>query len=102
MGMPTKHFRYQEQDSPMTLGEGLREYYAGHPGLVQPDQMDADAAPFFRSHGTCHVLFGLDTTLVDESLADLWTIFGTDVGFRRYAHNRTVICSSYLCRNNAP
>lgn len=70
----------------MTLREGLQEYYAAHPGLFQPDQMDADAARFFRSHDACHDLFGLDTTPVDESLADLWTLFGTDVGFRRYAN----------------
>lgn len=66
----------------MTLREGLEEYYTGHPGLLQPDKMHADAARFFHAHDTCHVLFGLDTTLVDESLADLWTLFGTDVGFR--------------------
>ena len=70
----------------MTLGEGLLEYYAGHPGLVEPDRMEADAARFFRSHEACHVLFGLDTTLVDEGLADLWTLLATNVGFRRYAH----------------
>jgi len=71
----------------MTLGEGLGEYYAGHPGLLQPDRMEADAARFFRSHDACHVLFGLDTTLVDEGLADLWTLLATNVGFRRYAHD---------------
>jgi len=71
----------------MTLCEGLREYYAGHPGLLQPDRMEADAARFFRSHDACHVLFGLDTTLVDEGLADLWTLLATNVGFRRYAHD---------------
>ena len=64
----------------MTLCEGLREYYAGHPGLLQPDRMEADAARFFRSHDACHVLFGLDTTLVDEGLADLWTLLATNVG----------------------
>ena len=69
----------------MTLSEGLREYYSGHQGLVQPDKMDADTARFFRSHDMCHVLFGLDTTLVDESLADLWTLLGSNVGFRTYA-----------------
>ena len=71
----------------MTLCEGLREYYAGHPGLLQPDRMEADAARFFRSHDACHVLFGLDTMLVDEGLADLWTLLATNVGFRRYAHD---------------
>ena len=86
MAMAPKQFRYQDQDCPMTLCEGLREYYAGHPGLLQPDRMEADAARFFRSHDACHALFGLDTTLVDEGLADLWTLLATSVGVRRYAH----------------
>jgi len=68
----------------MTLREGLEEYYAGHPGLLQPNSMEREQGAFFRSHDRCHVLFGLDTTLVDEGLADLWTVFGTDVGVRRY------------------
>ena len=68
----------------MTLREGLEEYFAGHPGLTRIDSADSETAQFFHSHDACHVLFGLDTTLTDEGLADLWTIFGTDIGLRRY------------------
>jgi len=31
------------------------------------------AAALFRSHDICHVIFGLDTVLADEVMADLRT-----------------------------
>jgi hypothetical protein len=80
----TKPFQYQRQDSGLTLKEELAEYYEGHPGLFRPSQLAKDSAQFFRSHDIAHVVFGLDTTLTDEALADAWTLLGTDVGLRRY------------------
>lgn len=79
-----KRFRYQEQDCPLTLAQGLQEYYEGHPGLFRPAELSSESARFFRSHDTAHVIFGLDTTLDQEALADTWTMFGSDVGIRRY------------------
>jgi hypothetical protein len=67
------------------LRQGLEEYFGGHSGLLKPDSCDIETAAFFHSHDACHVLFGLDTTLQDEGLADLWTVFGTNIGLRRYA-----------------
>ena len=80
----TKPFQYQRQESGLTLKEGLAEYYEGHPSLFPPSQLAKDSARFFRSHDIAHVVFGLDTTLADEALADAWTLLGTDVGLRRY------------------
>lgn len=62
----------------------MAEYYEGHPGLFRPSQLPEDSAQFFRSHDIAHIVFGLDTTLTDEGLADFWTLWGTDVGLRRY------------------
>ena len=42
------------------------------------------ALRYFVAHDICHVIFGLDTTLDDEALADTRTLFSCDVGFRRY------------------
>lgn len=84
--MMIKRFCYQQQDCELTLREGLQEYYEGHPGLFRPAQLSEESARFFRSHDTAHVVFGLDTTLDDEALADTWTMFGSDVGMRRYVH----------------
>ena len=68
----------------MTLGEGLEEYYAVHPEVVRPDDLPPESADLFRHHDLCHVIFGLDTTLPDEGMADLRTMLGSDVGVRRY------------------
>jgi len=77
---------YQQQDSAQTLAEGLAEYYAANAGkVVRPRDLPPDSIALFRSHDLCHVIFGLDTTLADEVLADTRTLFSCDVGARRYA-----------------
>lgn len=76
---------YQQQDSALTLAEGLKEYYAANAGrVVPPADLPAESVALFRSHDMCHVIFGLDTTLADEALADTRTLFSCDVGVRRY------------------
>jgi hypothetical protein len=83
---PYAHLRYQEQESALTLDEGLEEYYAANVGTVtRPGDLRPESAALFRSHDMCHVIFGLDTTLDDEALADTRTLLSCDVGLRRYA-----------------
>jgi hypothetical protein len=78
-------FDYQRQDSPLTLSEGLEEYYTGHIGRVaRPHGLPPESYDLFRNHDFCHVIFGLDTTLDDEVLADVRTLIACDVGFRGY------------------
>ena len=79
-----RRFRYQAQDCPLTLRQAADEYLQGHPEVLHADKLSAESAALFRSHDICHVIFGLDTTVRDEVLADFWTVFGTDVGLRRY------------------
>jgi len=77
---------YQHEDSAQTLQEGLEEYYAANAGkVVRPRDLPPDSIALFRSHDLCHVIFGLDTTLADEVLADTRTLLSCDVGVRRYA-----------------
>ena len=79
------HLRYAEQDSAQTLAEGLEEYYRVNPGVVsRPSTLSAQSAALFASHDICHVIFGLDTTLADEAMADTRTLLSCDVGWRRY------------------
>ena len=79
------HLRYQQQDCALTLAEGLEEYYAANAGrVVRPRDLPAESFVLFRNHDMCHVIFGLDTTLADEALADTRTLFSCDVGVRRY------------------
>ena len=78
--------RYQAQDSPQTLQDGLAEYYAQNRGRVSPPaELPPESAALFRRHDICHAIFGLDTTLSDEAMADTRTLLSCDVGWRRYA-----------------
>ncbi len=82
---PAACLRYQQQDSGLTLAEGLEEYYAANAGrVVRPSDLPPESFALFRNHDMCHVIFGLDTTLDDEALADTRTLFSCDVGVRRY------------------
>jgi hypothetical protein len=76
---------YQQQDSPLTLAQGLAEYYRANGGRVlPPSSLPPQSAALFKSHDICHVIFGLDTTLEDEAMADTRTLLSCDVGFTRY------------------
>ncbi|HLK26181.1 MAG TPA: hypothetical protein VKT30_16110, partial [Caulobacteraceae bacterium] len=67
--------RYQAQDSQQTLAEGLAEYYAANGARVAaPASLPAESRALFRNHDVCHVVFGLDTTLEDEGMADVRTL----------------------------
>jgi hypothetical protein len=82
---PKARLGYQQQDSHQTLAEGLAEYYAANAGRVTaPADLPPDSAVLFRRHDTCHVVFGLSTSLADEALADTRTLLSCDVGWRRY------------------
>ena len=81
---------YQAQDSQQTLAEGLAEYYAVNGERVAvPASLPTESRALFRSHDICHVIFGLDTTLDDEGMADIRTLLSCDVGWRRYARYMT-------------
>ena len=76
---------YQVQDSRQTLAEGLEEYYSANVGVVsRPATLPPASAALFRSHDLCHVIFGLDTTLGDETMADTRTLLSSDVGWKKY------------------
>ena len=81
---------YQAQDSQQTLAEGLAEYYAVNGARVSPPpSLPPVSRALFRNHDICHVIFGLDTTLEDEGMADVRTLLSCDVGWRRYARYMT-------------
>lgn len=71
---------YQYPESPQTLDEGLREYYARHDGLTRGRGMSQPAREFFRCHDAAHVVFGCTTTLVNEGIVKIWSFFGTTAG----------------------
>lgn len=79
---------YQEQDSPQTLAEGLREYSASRADLAGGRGASHAAREFFRRHDAAHVVFGCDTTLPQEGVVKLWSFFATDAGLSLIAAYR--------------
>ena len=75
--------RYKSQDCALTLAQALDEFYARNPDAIR-NTGSSLKDNFFRAHDTIHVVFGCDTTIRDEVLADFWTIFGSDLGVRNY------------------
>jgi len=81
---------YQQQDSVQTLADGLEEYYAANVGkVVRPRDLPPESVVLFRNHDMCHVVFGLNTTLDDEAMADVRTLLSCDVGWRTYVRYLT-------------
>jgi hypothetical protein len=76
---------YLKQDCPLTLRAALDEYYAQIPDLITEANSEARTAALFRRHDVGHVVFGCDTTLNGEPLADTFCMFGSDVKLKEYA-----------------
>jgi hypothetical protein len=90
-GMP---HRFEAPDSPQTLAEGLAEYFAANPALKRDTDIgSSDARQFFRSHDAVHVLYGCGTTMPDEAIVKLASLFGTTAGLRvlrGYLHHESL------------
>jgi hypothetical protein len=65
---------YQYQDSDLTLADALEQYYRENECVVKrPQLLQGKSTQLFASHDICHVIFGLDTSLADEMVADIRT-----------------------------
>lgn len=71
---------FQQQTSRQTLEEGIAEYHQTNPGLAKGRALSAEAQEFFRCHDAVHVVFGCGTTLNDELVVKISSIFGTSRG----------------------
>jgi hypothetical protein len=69
--------------STQTLAQGLAEYFAANPSLKRQDSLlSPEARQFFQSHDTVHVLYGCGTSMTDEAVVKLSSLFGTTGGLR--------------------
>jgi len=89
----TSHL-FESPVSTQTLAEGLAEYFEGHPDLKREEHLiSSEARQFFRSHDIVHVLYGCGTSMPDEAIVKLASLFGTTGGLqvlRGYAHHETL------------
>ena len=76
--------KYQDVESELTLEQGLSEYRALNPDLEDARKMTLQGTAFFECHDVAHVVFACDTSLLNEAMADAWTLFGTSVSLRQF------------------
>lgn len=80
--MPTQSHRFESPTSTQTLAEGLAEYFATHPGLKRGEDLSPEAREFFQAHDAVHVVYGCGTSMSDEAVVKLVSLFGTTAGLR--------------------
>jgi hypothetical protein len=78
--MSDQTHRYESASSTQTLAEALAEYYAANPGLKRDDALSPPAREFFRCHDVVHVVYGCSTSMPDEAIVKLASLFGTTGG----------------------
>jgi len=67
---------FQKQDCKLLLEDGLIEYRSYLQINNKKQLKDAPGSSIIRDHDITHVIFGLDTSLEQESLLDSWLFSG--------------------------
>ena len=76
---------FKPQDAALTLREALVIHRAHIPELVEVAEEPEDTLQeLFAGHDVVHCLFGLGTTVGEEIRVDLYSLFGTTIGLKRY------------------
>ena len=70
--------KYQEQNSELTLQQGLDEFYSINPHFKKLSEPDGIKGLFFQ-HDITHVVFGLGSKLEEEHLLDSWALWGCKI-----------------------
>ena len=73
---------FQSQNCEITLAEGLEEYRAYLRTNGKKQLIDKPGSTIIRDHDATHVVFGLDTSLEQESLLDSWVLWGCQWKFK--------------------
>ena len=68
---------FQLQNCDITLAEGLEEYRAYLRANGKKQLIDKPGSTIIRDHDATHVIFGLDTSIEQESMLDSWVFLGT-------------------------
>jgi hypothetical protein len=76
--------KFQQQDCDLTLAEGLEEFYEINRDKFSKAKQDTPWSKTFLAHDACHVLFGVNTTVIEEAYGDMWTLVGTSMKFGDY------------------
>ena len=72
-----------KKECSLTLSEALDEFYEINKGY----RPMADKFNIMRSHDVVHVIFGADTTFLGEAVADLRSMYSSDIGAYNYVRS---------------
>ena len=73
--------KYQQQNSELTLQQGLDEFYSINPHFKKLSEPDGIKGLFFQ-HDITHVVFGLGSKLEEEHLLDSWALWGCKIKWK--------------------
>ena len=73
---------YQSQDCNLTLEEGLEEYRSYLQLNSKKQLINKPGSTIIMDHDVTHVIFGLNTSLEQESLLDSWVLQGCQWKFK--------------------
>jgi len=76
-------YNFQQQNSEQTLREGLEEFYSINTQFRDLAEKNNPNANIFKEHDYTHVLFGLGTSIEEESLLDTYVIWGMKFNWRK-------------------
>lgn len=80
----TKIAQFQEQGCQLTLREALAEFYCVNSQMFSVPEPETKWTELLVHHDVGHVFFGVNTSILDESAGDYWTLFATDLSFKEY------------------
>jgi len=80
----TKVAQFQDHACELTLREALAEFYSVNSHLFSAPKPDTIWTELLVHHDISHVFFGVNTSILDETAGDYWTLFGTDLSFKDY------------------
>lgn len=78
---------YMEKTSIQTLREGLDEYYAMNPHLMDPRGLPSEFSKILLAHDVSHVVYGCDTSMHDELKILPLTWWTSDYKFWDHVHS---------------
>lgn len=69
-------YKFQNQNSQQTLKDALEEFYSINVQFKNLVEKNSPNAKVFKEHDYTHVIFGLGTSIEEESLLDTYVIWG--------------------------
>jgi hypothetical protein len=80
----TKVAQFQDQHCVLTLREAVAEFYKINSNIFSVPKPETKWTELLVHHDVGHVFFGVNTSILDETAGDYWTLFATDLSFKEY------------------